>query len=148
MKKISLAIVAVAMVCAATSVYAGNSGVGFGTALFGNKQGKVWEVLAVTTNGTSGSSTFAITSGTSGYKEGITVGMNDVEIYVAKNMDSLATDIARGDGEYVNTLAMMLEVKDVNSFKSKLKVNFDKIYPTTGVTSKQVVANINDVTNS
>ena len=148
MKKVSL-LVAFALIFTATSAFAGgNTGVGFGTQVLEGKKGKAWELLATCLNGICCNGAFAITSGTLGYKEGLTIAMNDVEIYVAKNMDSLATDIARGDGEYVNTLASMMKVEDVASFKSKLKNNFDRIYSNEGVTSKQVVQNINEVKNS
>ena len=148
MKKVLAFVAVFSLIATSSSVFAGNVGCGFGTELMKGKSGKVFEILALTTNGTSLSSFFAVTTGTSGYKAGAAIGMNDVEIFVAKNMDSLATDIARGEGEYVNTLASMMEVSDVDNFKGKLKTNFDKIYTSTGVTSKQVVANIKDVLNS
>jgi hypothetical protein len=149
MKKFMMLLTVAVFAFSANAAFAaGNVGCGFGTQLLKGKTGKFFEILAITTNMTSYSSTFAVTSGTSGYQEGVAIGMNDVEIFVAKNMDSLATDIARGDGEYVTTLASMMDVKDINGFKSKLKTNFDKIYSASGVTSKEVVVNINDVVNS
>ena len=147
MKKISILVV-LAFVFTTTSAFAGgNTGVGLGTVLLQGKKGKVFELAATCLNGICCNGVFGITSGTLGYKEGATIAMNDVEIYVAKNMDNLATDIARGDGEYVNTLASLMKVEDVASFKSKLKNNFDRIYTADGVTSKQVVFNINEVKN-
>jgi Protein of unknown function (DUF3015) len=149
MKKLMTVVMVSAIAFVASAAFAGgNVGVGLGTVLLKGKSGKVLEVLAVTTNGSTYTSTFGITSGTSGYQEGQAIGMNEVEIFVAKNMDSLATDIARGDGEYLNTLVSMMEVKDSVAFKTKLKTNFDKIYTESGVTSKEVVAHINDVVNS
>ena len=105
MKKVLSFIATITVIASFSSVdsfAAGNAGVGFGAELFKGKSGKFFELLAVTTNGTSCSQTFAITSGTSGYKEGAVIAMNDTEIFIAKNMDNLATDIARGEGEYVN----------------------------------------------
>lgn len=130
------------------SSFASNVGCGLGAVVMQGKKGKLFELLATTTNGTFGSQTFAISSGTSGYKEGAVIGMNDVEIFIAKNMDSLAVDIARGEGEYVDTLASIMKVSDTDNFKLKLKTNFDKIYPASGVTSKEVVKNINDIVQS
>lgn len=148
MKKILSLVAVFSLIFASAEAYsAGNAGIGLGALLLKGKKGKVWELLATCLNGTSGNQTFAITSGTLGYEEGAVIGMTDVEVFVAKNMDSLATDIARGNGEYVNTLASMYKVQDVDGFKTKLKNNFDKIYTNTGVTSKEVVANINDVVN-
>ena len=148
MKKILSLVAVFGLVFASAEAFAaGNAGCGLGSVLLKGKKGKVYELLATCLNGTSGNQTFAITSGTSGYEEGAVIGMTDVEVFVAKNMDSLATDIARGNGEYVNTLASMYKVQDVDGFKTKLRNNFDKIYTNTGVTSKEVVANINDVVN-
>ncbi len=147
MKKILSLVAVFGLILASSEAFAGNAGCGLGSVLLKGKKGKVMELLATCLNGTSGNQTFAITSGTSGYEEGAVIGMTDVEVFVAKNMDSLATDIARGNGEYVDTLASMYKVQDVDGFKTKLKNNFDKIYTNTGVTSKEVVANINDVVN-
>jgi len=146
-KKILSLVAVFGLVFASAEAFAGNAGCGLGSVLLKGKKGKVMELLATCLNGTCGNQTFAITSGTSGYEEGAVIGMTDVEVFVAKNMDSLATDIARGNGEYVDTLASMYKVQDVDGFKTKLKNNFDKIYTNTGVTSKEVVANINDVVN-
>jgi len=125
-----------------------NAGCGLGTMLFRGKKGKVFELFAVTTNYSLVNSTFAVTSGTSGYQEGLRIGVNIVDVYVAQNMDNLASDIARGDGEYLNTLATLMKVDDRYQFKKKLKRNFRKIYSSKDVTSKEVVANIKNIYNS
>jgi hypothetical protein len=150
MKKQIAAFVAVLAVSAfiADAAYADNVGCGLGRIALKGKKGKVFEILAVTTNGTFASQTFAITSGTSGYQEGVAIGMNDIDVYVAENMDNLATDIAKGDGEYIDTLATMMNVSDKTIFKSKMKSNFNNIFTSENVTSKEVVANINRVANS
>ena len=61
-------IVAVAGFCAVGVAQAQqeNTGCGLGTMLFDGQQGIAPQVLAVTTNGTSGNQTFGITSGTLG----------------------------------------------------------------------------------
>lgn len=64
--KSKLIALAVAVV-APTLVHADNvGGCGWGSKLFDGQQGVAPQVLAVTTNGTSGNQTFGITSGTSG----------------------------------------------------------------------------------
>jgi hypothetical protein len=148
MKKILVIAFTICSVFAVSNVFASNAGVGLGAVVFQGKQGKVFEVLAITTNGTSYTSTFAITSGTSGYKDGLVIGVNVVDAYVADNMDNLATDIAKGDGEYLDALASLMKVENKDSFKSKLQKNFNKIYTTKDVTSKEVVANIKEIQNS
>jgi len=145
MKKVLVSVFALCLTLMVTEVFANNVGCGFGSVLLKGKQGKVFEVLAVTTNGTSASSTFAITTGTSGYKEGAVIGVNVVDVYVAENMDSLANDIAKGDGEYLDTLAHLMKVENKDTFKDSLHKNFNKIYTSKDVTSKEVVANIKEI---
>ena len=148
MKKILSLVAVFGLVFASAEAFAtSNIGCGIGAVLLKGKKGKFMELAGTCLNSTFYSQSFAITSGTSGYEEGAVIGMTDVEVFVAKNMDSLATDIARGNGEYVDTLASMYKAQDVDGFKTKLKNNFDRIYTNTGVTSKEVVANINDVVN-
>jgi hypothetical protein len=66
----------------------------------------------------------------------------EVETFVADNMDDLATDIAMGQGESLDTLASMMGVKDKATFSTKLKANFDKIYASEDVTSAKVIDQI------
>lgn len=147
MKKVLVVIFTLCISFAITDVFANNAGVGLGTVIFKGKSGKVFDVLAVITN-SSYTNTFAITSGTSGYKEGQVVGVNLVDTYVAENMDSLAIDIAKGEGEYLETLATIMKIENRDTFKQKLNNNFDKIYTSKDVTSKEVVASIKKIHNS
>ena len=56
--------------------------------------------------------------------------MKKLNTFVAHNMDNLARDIARGQGEYVNTLALLMEVPNANraAFRSQLQAHFSDIY--------------------
>lgn len=148
MKKVLVASIMFLVTFMVADAFANNAGCGFGTEILKGKKGKVFEVLAVTTNGTSGSSTFAITTGTSGYKEGAMIGVNIVDVYISENMDSLAADIAKGDGEYIDTLAHLMKVEDKQAFKNKLHQNFTRIYNSKDIQSKEVAANIKDIHNS
>ncbi len=120
---------------------------GLGTKWFGDKSGLLMHSLAATTNGYTG--TFGVTTGTSGCDqfEGIVFDSKRVEKFVASNMDNLAKDIAKGQGEYLNTLADIMEVKnnDRGVLFSTLQKNFDKIYTTDDITANAVVENIQTV---
>lgn len=149
MKKVFYPLAVLLVLAVFSSAFAGgNTGCGLGNVIFKGKSGKVVDVLAITTNGSSYSQFFAITSGTSGYQEGVEIGANGVELYVDENMDMLAADMSRGNGEYLDTLATLMEVEDKAEFGKKLQSNFDKIYSHENITSKEVVANINAVTRS
>jgi hypothetical protein len=88
-----------------------NIGCGLGYMAFKGKDGLLSQTAAATTNGTSSNQTFGITSGTLECEKYSTFTANEkLDRFVADNMDNLAVDIARGQGEYLNTLAVLLEV--------------------------------------
>lgn len=148
MKKVLVAFFAVTLMFSASNLFADNIGCGLGRVALEGKKGKGLEILGVILNGVFGNQTFAITSGTSGYKEGAVIGVNYVDVYIAENMDNLATDIAKGDGEYLDTLATMMKVENRDLFKAKLSNNFNMIFTSKEVTSDEVVANIRNIHNS
>ena len=122
-----------------------NTGCGLGTIVFEGQNGLVSQTFAVTTNGTFGNQTFGITSGTSNCEQPKAYTHNEkLNTFVADNMDNLARDIARGNGEYVNTLAVLMDVPETQriSFRSQLQSHFSQIYPSDKVTHSEVVQNI------
>jgi hypothetical protein len=69
------------------------------------------QVLMATTNGTFGSQTFGITFGTSGCtNDGKVWAEHKTEFFVANTFESLAGDMARGEGEHLAALATLLGV--------------------------------------
>jgi len=137
------------MVLSTSAVFADNVGAGLGRKLLSGSSGKVMELVGTCLNATSGNGTFAITSGTSGYHEGAVIGMSEeVRTFVAQNMDNLATDMAKGEGEYLDTLAVIMEIGDKAEFNTKMKANFSNIYTSYGVSAEQVTENIFKVTQS
>lgn len=119
-----------------------NTGCGLGTQIIKDKSSVVMQVLAVTTNGTSGNQTFGITSGTLGCEKPARIVSNETSTFVASNMDSLATDIAMGQGENLDTLAALLNIEDKSAFAAKLQQNFVSIYTDDQVSSAQVIDSI------
>jgi len=132
--------------------YAGqrdNCGCGWGTMLFEGKEGLVQQVLAATTNGFLGSQTFGISSGTAQCEQATSFASNEpLNRFVADNMDNLAMDIAMGQGEYLDTLAALMEVpmEEREEFSVSLQANFPEIYPADAITSVEVIENIARVT--
>lgn len=122
-----------------------NTGCGLGAVLMENQEGLLFQVLAVTTNGIFANQTFGITFGTLRCDKPDTfVQLEQSEIFIANNMDSLASDIARGYGEYLDTLAVLMEIpKDRrNDFYSRLQDGFPAIYSSSEVTSTEVLSGI------
>ncbi len=99
----------------------GPAGCGLGNTVFGKDN----QVLAATTNGTSGNQTFGITSGTSNCGEG---GMAGINMFIENNKVALENDAARGQGETVATLASMMGCQDVGAFATTLKSNYGEIF--------------------
>ncbi len=134
-----IVLVGLTVVAAGTQAHArnyGNAGCGLGSMLMG-KDGN--QVLATTTNGTSGSQTFGITSGTSNCKGGDSTAMN-MKFYVEANKVALANDMARGNGDTVATLGQIAGCKDTDAFAAAMQKNFSRIYPSQSVDA-QVVSN-------
>ncbi len=116
-----------------------NTGCGLGSQVIKNQDTVLMQVFAATTNGTSGNQTFGITSGTLGCAKPEKFASNETNRFVAQNMDALATDIAMGQGEKLDTLATLLKVQDKPAFAVKLQQNFAAIYSDEQVTSAQVI---------
>ena len=145
MKKFFITVAAATLV--ASSAFAGgnsNTGCGLGSMIIPVQDTVATQVLAVTSNGV-GSQTFAITSGSLNCTKPYKIVMNDqAQKFVADNMDSIAVEVAAGQGENLDTLLSLIKVDDKALASAKLKANFSKIYSSADVTSAQVVDNIAD----
>jgi len=93
-------------------------GCGLGKELWGNANNQKSigvQVLAATTNGTSGNQTFGISSGTSGCtNNGTLFSEYKVTVFASANFDNLSQDMARGGGEYLVSLAELLNIPQEN----------------------------------
>lgn len=145
MKKAILTFVVI-MLLGSVTWAGGNTGCGLGTMLFGQGGSGLdtvlTQILAVTTNGTSGNQTFGISTGTSECDQPSKwVSNEEVNKFVLANMDDLAKDIAAGQGETVSTLAELMEVPEESrdTFFSTLQENFDQIFPSSDVNYSHVV---------
>jgi DUF3015 family protein len=147
MKKILIALLVSLMVCsvAAAGQVKDNCGCGLGAMVLGDKDGLVWNILATTLNGTCGNQTFGITFGTlECEKPSKIAAIEQMNKFVARNMDNLAIDIAAGSGE---TLDALVEIAVVPAethpdLYAALQENFDQIYPTSDVSNADVVEKI------
>jgi hypothetical protein len=113
----------------------GAAGCGLGSLVFGNQPGAV-QILAATTNGTFGSQTFGITTGTSNCGPGMMAqGTKD---FVEANREVLAKDISRGQGEAIGALAVINACQDSKKVGAALQANFSSIFPSENATNEQV----------
>lgn len=142
----------VAALLAATPMFANaaanNVGCGLGTMLFNGKSGLVNQVLAATTNGTSGNQTFGISSGTLGCaRDGVVANPAKVSLFIDSNLDRLAQEMSVGEGETLASLAELIGVDGAQkaAFYRATKDNFAQIIPSTAVSAKEVMASLNGV---
>lgn len=143
MKKVLVSIAAVAALSSA--VFAGvndQTGCGLGAMIIKDDSSALLLALQATTNGTSGNQTFGVTSGTSGCKKTKFVMNERAAEFVASNMDQLAKEAAIGQGESVDTLAELLNIKDKAAFATTLQKNYNSIYTSSDVKMADVLDNI------
>ncbi|HYL89772.1 MAG TPA: DUF3015 family protein [Burkholderiales bacterium] len=130
MKKL-LAIVSVAAVFPMTAMADNVGNCGWGSKLFEGQSGVAPQVLAITTNGATGSDTFGITSGTSGCTQDGTVKSSwKTALFIDGNKDKLARDMSVGSGEALDSLAHLLGVteQDRAAFDRAAKNNVGRIF--------------------
>ena len=150
MKKILLS--AIAIISISTMAIAGGiqdmkggndqTGCGLGNTVITKPDSAVMYSLQSTTNGTSGNQTFGITSGTSGCKKMKFVMNERAQEFVASNMDQLAKEMAKGQGESIDTLAELLKIEDKATFAASLQQNYNSIYTSQKVEMNDVLDNI------
>lgn len=138
-------------VCVSFGGTVSNTGCGLGTVLFKDQDGLLSQTCAITTNGSTYNQFFGITSGTLECDQAESlVSVEKINIFVADNMDNLAKDIAKGDGEYLDTLANLMgtsQAERQDLFK-ELRRNFAVIYSSDEITHADVVTKIFGIKNS
>ena len=150
MKKILVLSALISVICAAQAYAADSTGCGLGSLAWQGERGKVAQLFAVTTNGTFGSQTFGISSGTSGCDPNgtITGGTRRMAVtFLENNLDQFALDASRGEGETIETLAGILKV-DAKVLGAKTKDNFDYIFDSEDVQVLNVALKIFEIANA
>ncbi|KZZ41871.1 hypothetical protein A3759_14900 [Thalassolituus sp. HI0120] len=112
----------------------GPAGCGLGTAVVFPDANEWHEhVLAATTNGTSGNQTFGMTSGTLGCQSA-NGPLKLAQAFMDDNMDQLALESAKGQGETLAALAEVIgvEAQDEAAFNRTMQSNFDAIFTAEG----------------
>jgi hypothetical protein len=153
MKKIVLAAFVTLLFSSAAFAASGkaNTGCGLGTlAWSGRADGSiVSQASQATTNGSFGSQTFGITSGTSECGTPPKVFANErLKEFVVANMDNLAKDIAVGRGESLNTFDELLQIPADQrpEFNAKLQSSFGSIFTHDQIAYAEVMTNVTTVT--
>jgi hypothetical protein len=148
MKKIIFTALLGVMYVGSASAAPNNVGCGWGSQIFEGKSGVANSIMAFTTNHTSGSQTFGISSGTAGCaQDGVIQQYAAADAFMGNNVDKVARAMSVGQGEALETLADALGIKDADKahFFDVAKVNFDTIYTSASVTSDEVLLNLGKV---
>ena len=148
MRKILIAVVLSAVPALALAQQNNIGTCGWGAKLFDGQSGIAPQVLAVTTNGTSGNQTFGITTGTSGCtQDGVVKSTWKTAMFIDGNKDKLARDMSTGSGEALESLAQLIGIKeqDKAAFFRATKENFARIFASDHPTTDQVVASLKQV---
>jgi hypothetical protein len=128
----------------------GNSaGCGLGSTIFDGKRGLLPNILAATTNGTSGNQTFGMSTGTLGCNKNDVVRSKDNNLFAFanENLNEIAADASKGSGEYLDSVASIIEIKETDKayFFKTVQSNFSNIFSNENTTTKDVVASLNKV---
>ena len=135
----------------AATLYAGaasakdSTGCGVGSMIFDGHQGMFSQILAVTTNGSTGNQTFGITSGTLGCDSDGTINSSaKISMFTGSNMERLAQNMSTGHGEALATLADLMGVQDQDKaeFYAMTQKNFAKIFPSDQTTAQHVIDSV------
>ena len=121
-------------------------GCGVGSQVWAGQSGTIPKILAATTNGIFTNQLLGITFGTLGCSQGGTVTAQAVT-FTNENSESLARDMAVGQGESLNVLAELMSIKaeDKARFFAVSKQNFSEIYSTENQNSLQVLSSLQAV---
>ena len=150
MKKVIAGLVLISASSVANAGAAGgDGGCGWGNALFKGQSGTATHVLAGITNVTTGNNTFGMTTGTNGCTTTGTLSYGG-ESVVSAIMDEFSEDVARGEGDAMNTVAVVygVEAQDRDTFAKVMHENFTTLFPSENVTAEEMMASIEEVMKS
>jgi hypothetical protein len=127
------------------AAHAGDSGCGLGGVII-QRNSKLLQLLSYTTNNFFFSQPLGITSGTSGCSaNGLVRNDKEMQYFVELNNDDLAREMARGEGEKLQVLALLngcTDDKSQKAFSQMTKNSFEQIYPSSLEKAENVIERI------
>jgi hypothetical protein len=110
----------------------GMAGCGLGALAFEGQNDQASQILAATTNGTFGTQTFGITSGTSECTtDGVIRSERAREAFAEANFESLTRQMAQGEGEHLRAFASLMGCSEAsfNDFGRLTQSQYTRIVP-------------------
>lgn len=148
MRKYPLLIALLVSLAFAPSVFAagyGAAGCGWGGKVIGKNNDQLAQLGATLLNGSLGNQTFGITSGTSGCgKSGLVMAEKEQNVFVENNYNSLAKEMAAGEGENLNTLAGLMgcSTNQTEHFATFAKENYTSIFTNDQETPSEMLTSL------
>ena len=123
-----------------------STGCGLGPIIVKGQAGTIQQILAVTTNGSFGTQTFGISSGTSGCDQNgrVSGGTGKIFAFLEKNMEQFAVDAARGRGETIDTIAALTGTSS-DKVGEVVKENFAFIFDSHDVSAVTVTLKVSEL---
>jgi hypothetical protein len=129
---------------------ADDSGCGLGTLII-KSNGKLLQLLALTTNQTTLTNYLGITTGTSGCKaSGFVMREKEVQYFAEVNKEDLSREMSQGRGEKLMTLASLYGCSGAagGQFAKMTQTSFGRILPSPETNVSDMVQNINRELNA
>jgi hypothetical protein len=123
----------------------GMAGCGLGSLVFQGDNAMIKQILAATTNGTFGSQTFGITSGTSNCTSGgVLKSEKEQAAFVEVNFRDLKRDMAAGGGEFLNSFGTLLGCEDATKpqLGKMAQAKYETLVPTDETTPMQLLSSL------
>lgn len=135
MKK-SLILLVAGLALSANAAKYGMAGCGLGSIAMGPKGS---QVSAGTTNSSTGTQLFGITSGTSNCAEdGVALKQSEVNSFAEANFETLKSEMAQGKGENLTVLASLMGC-DAAKLGSAVRADYGSIFDRSDVTPVQML---------
>jgi len=118
----------------------GDAGCGLGSMIF-TKNAKLSQSLAMTTNVSTYTQLFGITSGTSNCSsKGLAQNDQEALFYAEANFQNLKVEMARGQGESLAAFAQLMGCTDqvTTHFEKVARDQFEKLYPSRQTTPREM----------
>ncbi len=148
MNKKLIAVIALSLAPIGASYADNDAGCGWGTQIWQGKSGAGFKLLAVSTNWFLFNQPFGITSGTIGCGKNSTITAEaEVVRFASGNIDALSSEMARGEGEALTTLASLYGIAEADrgAFYKLTQAHYGSIFPRADVTAGQVVTSVREL---
>ncbi|MFT5397168.1 MAG: hypothetical protein ACI85N_002386 [Gammaproteobacteria bacterium] len=146
MKKL---LIAFALFMTSTASFAASPGgpnCGWGNLLLEGSSGKTSHVIAATTNASTGNATFGMTSGTNGCNTSDKLTYSGRALAAIPGfMEAVAQDMAKGEGEALDALALSYEIQDQAdkaAFAKVMQQSFEQVFNQENISSEAFLHNI------